>query len=49
MAQKAIGIKGPIRVVLFDLGGTLIYEKGPWGPLFPRADQALWTVLHAPA
>ncbi len=36
----------PIRLVLFDLGGTLFHEKGPWEALYRRADQALWTALE---
>lgn len=36
----------PIRAVIFDLGSTLIYEKGPWDAIFPRADRELWRVLH---
>ena len=39
-------MKGPVRLVLFDLGGTLIYERGPWDGLFTRADVALWQVLR---
>ncbi|OGO27883.1 MAG: hypothetical protein A2W33_05825 [Chloroflexi bacterium RBG_16_52_11] len=35
-----------IRVILFDLGDTLMYDKQPWPPFFPRADAALWKVLH---
>lgn len=30
-----------IRVILFDLGSTLIYSKDPWLPIFKQADQAL--------
>lgn len=37
----------PIRVVIFDLGSTLIYENGPWDDLFIQADRALWGVLHS--
>jgi HAD superfamily hydrolase (TIGR01509 family) len=39
-------IKQPIELVLFDLGGTLSYEKGSTEALYPRADMALWKVLH---
>lgn len=35
-----------IRVVLFDLGNTLIYDKEPWENLYLRADKALWNSLH---
>ena len=38
--------KEPIRLVIFDLGSTLIYEKGPWDGLFPQADEALWRRLR---
>ncbi len=34
-----------IRLVLFDLGGTLFHEVGPWPELYRRADEALWEVL----
>jgi putative hydrolase of the HAD superfamily len=40
-------ISRPVRAVLFDLGGTLIYENGPWDSFFPRADEELWKVLHS--
>jgi HAD superfamily hydrolase (TIGR01509 family) len=36
----------PMRVVIFDLGSTLIYENGPWDELFIQADSALWSVLR---
>ncbi len=39
-------MKAPIKFVLFDLGSTLIYEKDDWTPFFPRADAALWKILH---
>lgn len=39
-------MRGPVRAVIFDLGSTLIYEKDPWDAYFPRADAALWKVLH---
>ncbi len=47
MPDTKLAVKRHLRVILFDLGGTLIYEKGPWDPIFPRADLALWTVLRA--
>ena len=39
-------IRQPVELVVFDLGGTLIYEAGPWDGLFTRADSELWRVLH---
>ncbi len=39
-------MKGPIQLVVFDLGSTLIYEQGPWNGLFTRADVALWRALR---
>ena len=30
-------IQRRINVVLFDLGGTLIYENGPWEPSLDHA------------
>ncbi len=39
-------IRQPIEVVLFDLGGTLFHELGPWDGLYLRADEELWRVLH---
>ena len=39
-------MRQPIRLVLFDLGSTLMYEQGPWDSLFARADAALWDVLR---
>jgi|SRR5271157_90757 len=35
-----------IRVVVFDLGGTLIYDKDPWPKIFHRADLALLEALQ---
>ena len=35
-----------IRVVIFDLGGTLIYDRDPWPPIFHRADLALLEALQ---
>lgn len=29
------------EVVFFDLGDTLMYDKDPWDPIFPRADAAM--------
>ncbi len=39
-------MRRPIRLVLFDLGSTLIYERGAWNGLFTRADVALWQALR---
>ncbi len=39
-------MKDPIELIIFDLGGTLMYDKDPWPPFFPRADAALWEVLR---
>jgi HAD superfamily hydrolase (TIGR01509 family) len=47
VTASGLNLDGPIRVILFDLGGTLIYEDGPWEPIFPRANEAMWRVLHA--
>jgi HAD superfamily hydrolase (TIGR01509 family) len=35
-----------IRLVIFDLGGTLFHEIGPWEELFRRADRTLWKELQ---
>ena len=35
-----------VRVVIFDLGDTLIYDKDPWPPIFHRADAALLQALR---
>lgn len=35
-----------VQLLLFDLGGTLFHENGPWEELYARADRALWDVLH---
>jgi len=35
-----------IRLVIFDLGGTLIYDKDPWPPFYHRADTALFESLQ---
>ena len=29
------------EVIFFDLGDTLMYDKDPWEPIFPRADAAM--------
>jgi HAD superfamily hydrolase (TIGR01662 family) len=29
------------EVIFFDLGDTLMYDKAPWNPIFPRADFAM--------
>jgi HAD superfamily hydrolase (TIGR01662 family) len=34
-----------IKVVLFDLGSTLVYQKDPWPPIYERADRALVDAL----
>ncbi len=39
-------MRKPVRLVVFDLGSTLIYERGPWDGLFARADVALWQALR---
>ncbi len=38
-------MKLPVRAVLFDLGGTLIYPRQPWGPVLQRGYQAMADVL----
>ncbi len=38
-------MKKSIRVVFFDLGNTLVYEKDPWTPFYERADKALLDTL----
>jgi len=35
-----------VRVVIFDLGSTLIYDKESWSPIFRRADLALMQALQ---
>jgi len=35
-----------IRVVIFDLGGTLIYDRDPWPPVYHLADLALLEALQ---
>ncbi len=39
-------MKKPIRVVFFDLGNTLLYDKEPWEKLYQEADDVLWKSLH---
>ncbi len=39
-------MRRPVELVLFDLGGTLFYEAGPWPDLYRRADAELWSVLR---
>lgn len=36
----------PMRAVLFDLGNTLMYARGPWEPVFARANRALTAALR---
>lgn len=36
----------PIRHILFDLGGTLMYSRGDWAPIIQNADQALSQKLN---
>jgi len=35
-----------IRVVMFDLGDTLFYDKDPWGPIYHHANQVLIQALQ---
>src|SRR5512147_2357415 len=35
-----------LRAVIFDLGGTLMYERANWGPITSQADEALTTYLR---
>jgi putative hydrolase of the HAD superfamily len=35
-----------IQVVIFDLGGTLLYDKDAWPPFFKHADEALFQALQ---
>ena len=35
-----------LKVILFDLGSTLIYSKDPWPPIYKEADRALVEVLQ---
>ena len=34
------------KVILFDLGSTLIYSKDPWPPIYEQADRVLVEVLQ---
>jgi HAD superfamily hydrolase (TIGR01662 family) len=36
----------PFKVILFDLGSTLIYSKDPWPPFYEQAEQALVETLQ---
>src|SRR5512140_3056931 len=36
-----------LRAVVFDLGGTLMYERAAWDPIIAQADEALTTYLRA--
>ena len=36
----------PVRVVIFDLGGTLIFDKDPWPPVYHLADRTLLEALQ---
>jgi putative hydrolase of the HAD superfamily len=35
-----------LRAVIFDLGGTLMYERASWGPITAQADEALTNYLR---
>ena len=35
-----------LRAVIFDLGGTLMYERGNWDPITAQADEALTNYLR---
>ncbi len=35
-----------LRAVIFDLGGTLMYERAAWEPIIARADEALTNYLR---
>ena len=35
-----------LKVILFDLGSTLLYSKDPWPPIYEQADRALVKVLQ---
>src|SRR5688500_1542220 len=35
-----------LRAVIFDLGGTLMYERGSWGAITAQADEALTNYLR---
>jgi HAD superfamily hydrolase (TIGR01549 family) len=34
-------MKRRFEVIFFDLGNTLMYDRDPWDPIFPRADAAM--------
>lgn len=36
-----------IKVIFFDLGNTLIYDRDPWPPILARADRAMRQSLEA--
>ncbi len=41
-------MKRPLRVALFDLGGTLFYDDpAAWPAIYRQADRALWDSLRA--
>src|SRR5512143_1376501 len=35
-----------LRAVIFDLGGTLMYERAAWEPVIAQADEALTSYLR---
>ncbi len=40
-------MRQPVKVILFDLGNTLIYDNpAAWKEVFQRADDALWMSLQ---
>ena len=40
-------MKNDVKVVLFDLGNTLIHdEPASWADVYDRADRSLWSSLH---
>jgi putative hydrolase of the HAD superfamily len=40
-------MKSPVKVVLFDLGGTLFYDNAAaWPKVYKHAEDALWKVLR---
>lgn len=39
-------MKRRFEVIFFDLGNTLMYDKEPWGPIFPRADAIMRNFLE---
>src|SRR5512142_3177960 len=36
-----------LRAVIFDLGGTLMYERNAWSPVIAHADEALTNYLRS--